>query len=63
MIWLCWAQALAGQFADKAALLVDLNERALALRTGEERRKGGGGRVLACVAGPSSGVSCVASAR
>jgi translation initiation factor 3 subunit C len=42
-------QALAAAFADKAALLVDLNERALALRTGvlhadDDEEGGGGGR-------------------
>ncbi len=29
-----WLQTLAGTFSDKASLLVDLNERALAMRTG-----------------------------
>jgi hypothetical protein len=28
-------QTLAGSFGDKASLLVDLNERALAMRTGK----------------------------
>lgn len=41
-------QSLAAQFADKAALLVDLNERALALRTGvlhtEDDEEGAGRR-------------------
>lgn len=31
---LCLVQNLAGTFVDKAAVLVDLNERALAMRTG-----------------------------
>ena len=30
----CLLQTLAGTFSDKASLLVDLNERALAMRTG-----------------------------
>jgi translation initiation factor 3 subunit C len=41
-------QMLSSQFADKAAILVDLNERALAMRTGvlhteDEDESGGGG--------------------
>ena len=32
----CVLQTLAGTFSDKASLLVDLNERALAMRTGEQ---------------------------